>query len=382
MGVFMKVMIKLNKGQTVNTALQDFNDIEVIGFFANSPKFWGHNYDGIPVYSIYDAVRMYSENAVDKFILNGDFPLATIQSKAHELLSFQIRHEDVLITSQIFSNKKSWECIHSIDHYARLPYLEFHVADHCNMNCKGCVHFSPLVKDEVFPSYSDVEKGLRQLHNLVPYIDTIRIMGGEPFLNPDLGKYLDLTRQVYPFSTISVVTNGLLLMSIRDELVASFIRNNISINVSFYPPLMPNMQKIMQTISEKGIKISRSEPIREFAYALDEQGGHALHAKCINCTCPNLYKGALYVCPIIAYLRYFNEAFHENLDDQDGRIDIYDPHLTFPQLVKELHKVRKLCDRCLFISHEHADLKEWARTENAVIEDYMRMNTFPRKRVI
>lgn len=26
-----------------------------------------------------------------------------------------------------------------------LSYLEFHVADHCNLNCKYCTHYSPLV---------------------------------------------------------------------------------------------------------------------------------------------------------------------------------------------------------------------------------------------
>ncbi|MBQ8698696.1 MAG: hypothetical protein IJ521_06835, partial [Schwartzia sp.] len=129
-----------------------------------------------------------------------------------------------------------------------------------------------------------------------------------------------------------------------------------------------------------GIKISCSEPIQEFAYALDAQEGHALHANRINCTCPNLYKGALYVCPIIAYLRYFNKAFHERLEDQDGRIDIYDPQLTFPRLAGELHKVRKVCDRCLFISREHAELKKWERTDAAVIWDYMRMNLATGKR--
>lgn len=376
----MKVMIKLNKGQALNNILQGFVDLEIIGFFADSQKFWGHSYDGVSVYSLYEAVQMYERNAVDKFILNGDFPAATIQAKAHELQAFNVRREDILIATQDFSDKTAWDCIYPIDHYGRLPYLEFHVTDHCNMNCKGCVHFSPLVKGEVFPLYTEIEKDLRQLHSLVPYIDMIRIMGGEPFLNKELENYLDLVRQIYPMSAISVVTNGLLLKSISNKLVASFIRNNVSINVSLYPPLLPQMQDIMREITSKGIKISCSEPIQEFAYALDAQEGHALHANRINCTCPNLYKGALYVCPIIAYLRYFNKAFHERLDDQDGRIDIYDPQLTFPRLAGELHKVRKLCDRCLFISREHAELKKWERTDAAVIWDYMRMNLATGKR--
>ena len=31
-----------------------------------------------------------------------------------------------------------------------LPYLEYHVADHCNLNCKYCTHYSPLVPQPVY----------------------------------------------------------------------------------------------------------------------------------------------------------------------------------------------------------------------------------------
>lgn len=30
-----------------------------------------------------------------------------------------------------------------------LDYVEFHLADHCNLNCRGCGHFSPIA-DETF----------------------------------------------------------------------------------------------------------------------------------------------------------------------------------------------------------------------------------------
>ena len=31
-----------------------------------------------------------------------------------------------------------------------LSYLEYHLADHCNLNCKACEHYSALVEGEVF----------------------------------------------------------------------------------------------------------------------------------------------------------------------------------------------------------------------------------------
>ncbi len=66
------------------------------------------------------------------------------------------------------------------------------MADHCNLNCKGCVHFSPLVRESVFPKLSDVERDFIRLREIIEYIDTIRILGGEPRLNPELSRYLEM----------------------------------------------------------------------------------------------------------------------------------------------------------------------------------------------
>ena len=71
-----------------------------------------------------------------------------------------------------------------------LSYLEFHVADHCNLNCKYCTHYSPLVEKPVFTDYERFEADFRQLKKLIIDIGVIRIVGGEPLLNPELGKYI------------------------------------------------------------------------------------------------------------------------------------------------------------------------------------------------
>ena len=28
-----------------------------------------------------------------------------------------------------------------------MPHIELHISDKCNLNCKGCTHFSPLFED-------------------------------------------------------------------------------------------------------------------------------------------------------------------------------------------------------------------------------------------
>ena len=44
-----------------------------------------------------------------------------------------------------------------------LPYLEFHVADACNLKCRGCSHFSNLVMEERYPRLSEFENSMQLL---------------------------------------------------------------------------------------------------------------------------------------------------------------------------------------------------------------------------
>ena len=43
-----------------------------------------------------------------------------------------------------------------------LPVLEVHLTDHCNLNCKGCSHFSNI-SDEFFLDKNDFERDLKEL---------------------------------------------------------------------------------------------------------------------------------------------------------------------------------------------------------------------------
>jgi len=63
-----------------------------------------------------------------------------------------------------------------------LRYVELHLTDHCNLNCKGCGHYCPLAP----PQYADLQQyhsDMRRLRQLFRNVRTIRLMGGEPLLH-------------------------------------------------------------------------------------------------------------------------------------------------------------------------------------------------------
>ena len=365
----MKILVKLNKSGEIMSNLSKDREYELVGFYAKSNQYIGTHQEGLPVYSIYEAVEMYKQSIVSTLVINGNISLDGVKSDVRALKSYGVQMNDILVALPEFIEHGGTENLVSFREYHRLPYMEYHVADHCNLNCRGCVHFSPLAGKDKFPVYEHMEKDLRQLKKIVSYIDKIRILGGEPLLNPELPLYMKLTREVYPYATISIVTNGLLLSTI--DFWDYFIKYRINVDISLYKPIFNKAGKMMKMLQEKGIVFSISEPIEEFSYALDKNSGHARFAYRHNCSCPNLYEGGVYVCPIIAYVKYFNHAFNYQFNDNDGKIDIYDRNMDFTRLNDELHKVRKMCDNCLYISGEHIVTQPWSQTTKAKASDYM-----------
>lgn len=343
------------------------SDIKVIGYTDKSPIAFSE-YEG-DVYSTYDAIKLYKDGVIDRIIFPDGIELDLLRRMVNECIYLGVKKDDLFIIKPSIHN--GYEIVKS-SLYTRLKYIEFHVADHCNLNCKGCVHFSPLVKEPQFMDYEVMKADLIQLHKKVELIDKIHILGGEPLLNKELYRFVRLVKEIYPYTETSIVTNGLLLDKMSDKLIKAILETNTWINVSVYEPMINRITDIAKHFSLMGIKIRFTDTITNFSIPLDEKGGHARGAKRISCKCPNLYKGKLSVCPIICYLPYFNNYFGLNMNADDGLIDIYDDSITYEDIVEELQKVRNLCDKCVYISQEHFVERKWGQSDSFItLEDYM-----------
>lgn len=352
--------------------IKNLPEYEVIAFTDKNSSLWNTEEKGVKVYSTYKVVEMYLQGKVDVVMIDGTVRYGLLEIMANELIALGMKEEDVLIATPDFCGNPGSHHICTFRDYHCLPYIEYHVADHCNLNCRGCVHFSPMVNGEIFAEYEQVKSDLYQLKKIVPYVEEIHVLGGEPLLNKELYRYLELTREVYPYARLWVVTNGLLLKAMDEKLISSMRENNVGISVSLYAPMYKTIESVIEFVQAQGINIVLSEAIDKFAYAFDEQSGHLSRAQRINCTCPNLYKGKLSLCPMIAYMDYFNETFGKDIDVENGRIDIYDDRLTYEKLRKQLHTPIAVCDNCMFVSAEDAVSMEWMQTNQVKYEDYVK----------
>lgn len=228
-----------------------------------------------------------------------------------------------------------------------LPYLEYHVADHCNLNCKYCTHYSPLVPQPVYTDYERFGADLRQLKKYIVDIGVIRILGGEPLLNPELGRFIELTRELYPASIITVVTNGMLIDRLDPALIETMKKNMAFFHISFYPPLQDKVQGIREFLYEQGIPYTITPLITEFhkIQTMKPHQDEDFFYSCFQASCTCLHEGKAAPCYAPFTTKYFNEAFGQELPVDEG-IDLYDDALTAPVLKAELLIPMRRCMYC------------------------------------
>lgn len=230
-----------------------------------------------------------------------------------------------------------------------LPYLEFHIEDRCNLNCKGCEHFAPLVPESRQPDPEKFRKDLLQLKKFIKEIHLIRILGGEPLLNDQLDEYIFQVREIYPYSQIHVVTNGLLLKQIPEKFYQAMRDNAATIDLSYYPVLESHIDEISDFVASQGVEMNISPKITEFFmkyYSTEVSDKNAEYERCMQGLCHNLYDGKIGTCFLPFTEHYLNEAFQRHFPE-DEAVDLYDPEIkSAKDLKKRLYRPLELCKYC------------------------------------
>lgn len=116
----------------------------------------------------------------------------------------------------------------------KLEFIEFHIVDSCNLNCKGCTSFSNISKKANFIDARLLGIRLQELTKTFT-IEIIRLLGGEPLLHPDINNVLKTVRQCLGYSHIELFTNGILLNKMPQDFFETCYKNNIKIVISQYP---------------------------------------------------------------------------------------------------------------------------------------------------
>ena len=251
---------------------------------------------------------------------------------------------------------------------AYISYLNTNVAYGCNLNRKGCTHFAGLFgRDEIYP-FEYFRRDIRRLSQICDVV-TFRLLGGEPLLNKELDKYIEVTRQYFPKSNLGIVTNGMLLPSISKRLVDALRENNFVVYVSLYPPTLKILKYITKLLDDNKVLFSCTEPIRIFRVFLTLHDGNDPEKSrkcCSGNYCKFLHDGKIYKCPSDALSYRFTEKFGlKNFPAATG-VDLYAPNFS-----AELVMLNGSVEMCNWCSERPARQIPWKPTNNPQLEDWL-----------
>ena len=337
---------------------------------------WDLRYKETPIVSSGKGAVMFEAGSIEKFIVPSlDEQL---NYRAEKMISAYGIDLDNLLYAPIETLKgklSDGEKIAKICLYTErteLDTMEIHVAEHCNLNCKNCSMFCGLVETCDFPCYQEFEEGIKQLKNFFPHIKKFRIIGGEPLLNPELDKYICLIRNVYPYTDIRLISNGILVTKMSDQLIQTIIDNDVTFIVTQYISLKHSIDEINRFLSKTGIRYIVTEAVLEFQKIYNALGDSDIDENFNRChwkgSCATMYGTKIATCYVPFVIHYFSDKFNLAIEET-GKIDLMEEGLTAQEIIKRMHTPFDMCRYCA----PKGNWTEWERLpdkNNTTIQDW------------
>ncbi len=257
-----------------------------------------------------------------------------------------------------------------------IEHLDYHLTEHCNLNCKCCSTFSPLAKEK-FADPDQFARDLTRLHELIgDRLEQLHLLGGEPLLHPQIEQFARLSREIFPEARIDFTTNGLLIHSMSESFWDTLRRYNVAIKYTKYP-INLDYDEIVDYVRSKGVRIFSAggeKPISQFRrIPLNAKGTYNTYLSYIQCPytdCAQLRDGKLYRCPASAYSDLVNSALQAegktdrfNLTAQDA-IDLWQVH-DADEVLSFLTNAVPFCQYC---DMANATTIPWCQSKKTVSE--------------
>jgi MoaA/NifB/PqqE/SkfB family radical SAM enzyme len=267
------------------------------------------------------------------------------------------------------SRTSRWFRLNVLRQRPRLYHFEIHITDHCNLNCKGCAHFSNLC-EPTFTNLTEYEADIRAMSGIFSAVDQIYLLGGEPLLHPDVASFVRVARCVFPNSRIYLMTNGILVTRMDDEFWRALAGSRVVLLCDSYPIRLP-IDEIEGLGERFGVTVEWTISRREFfKIPIDANGGHDPARSFKRCqgfnNCPIVRDGRLYPCAYVAFADVFRERFGIEGLRVDGRdwVSIRE-HPDPAEVMKFLTRPVPWCENC---DMEHRELFEWGVSKGVIDE--------------
>lgn len=201
--------------------------------------------------------------------------------------------------------------------------LEFVLTDYCNLNCKGCGHYSSVAPKE-FESLDELRRDAGHLGRVCADVPVVYLIGGETLLYPHLPESMQILREAFPNARIELFTNGLLLGKMPESFWEAARKYKVVMSITRYP-IKFDYDAVVQECQAQGVEYmifaDRGEDNSFFRFGLDPHGrqnARLSHFKCFNFGCVSIKNSRIYPCSISACVSNLNGACGTNFEHRKG----------------------------------------------------------------
>ncbi|MDE7131955.1 MAG: 4Fe-4S cluster-binding domain-containing protein [Lachnospiraceae bacterium] len=352
------------------------NEAYDVSYFVDSNrKLWGEKIEGVEVISPEQLQKIYHCNIA--FLLVAFSNAISIYSQLVKMkidkfgiVRNRVFEAQLKLDLDLFQdNNILWNDAPYLDKPILIS-LETNIVDDCNLNCRGCSHFSNLFERGTGVPFETYCRDLKHIAEHV-YIQRFDMLGGEAILHPKIIEYIEYTRKMLPYSDIQIISNGLLIPKQTEAFFQCCAKNDITISISGYKPTLQIKDRIQNILKRYHIVYIFRESVNEFGKNIDLTGmveqSEAVK-KCRESRCTFLRDGKIYKCAFEALGNYFFSYF--NLDIRlHGGIDIWDENLDWSLLAECLARTYEPVDACRYCGNE--EKIAWEVTNSPALEDWI-----------
>lgn len=284
----------------------------------------------IKYYDICDILKYIDESSVKKY------PRAL--SKEH------------LIETYRFYSEKSLKLQKQ---QIKMLFLNFIITEKCSLKCKKCIELMPYYKEPKNYSVENIKKPLEKFFECVDSISELQVVGGEPFMNKNLYKFLYLLYENEKVKKITVVSNATIIPSKKN--IDALKHKKVKLVLDDYGYLSKKLNDLIEIAKREGIDYCVEKPdiwqdcgeLKKRNY--DKKKVSELFKECTQRYCLTFLKGKLFRCPYSAH----SINLQATPDDKSDYVDFNNSILSKEELQKQVKKLideKEYLSACLYCS--------------------------------
>ena len=332
---------------------------ETICFCDNKAELHGSYIDNLSVLPFEELVQKYQSREIDAVIIavrKGYSRFRIIEQLQNAGVTKIILVKPSVLTYRlpiVFDEKNPLYNLQWLDMQIVskpiIHHLEANLADGCNLNCRGCLHFSNLYRKDEIPDSNELLDSIAEIAKHCE-IFQFRVLGGEPLLNPDLEEFLIKLRKILPNADLAVISNGILIPKMPESLFKTMKENYIGFNLTLYSPTLKMKDRIYEVLDKSGVAYgsheAKTDKFEKFLCLEPNDIDLKPYEVCEPRGILVVKEKCLYRCPVEAYIDKYYERFNIDLKAPDG-INIFEFKGDWNRLVVDLYlRPRSLCNFC------------------------------------